>query len=993
MTDEGDDSGQEPTTEEEEAVESGDISILNSLIGQGSPRSLQLWGKIGIGNVYVLIDNGSTHNFVRPVVVEQMRLPIQTTKAFMVYIGSGETLLCGNVCAWVNLQMQGLTMEVDLYVLPMHGPDVVLGDASLWMKRISLHQMQALWDAEDVYGVYEFHNLPLVAGDHGASKPRQPALEALLSRFAGLFQVPTVFPPHRLIDHRIHLLPNTKPVNVRPYRYPYYQKGEMEKLVKEMMSQGIIHFSHSPFSLPVLLVKNKDGSYHFCVDYRALNAITVKDKFLIPTADEMFDELGGAHIFPSLIYGLGNGVEMDPKKVATVREWPVPTSQQHVRGFLGLTGYYRRFIQGYAMAPFLGLPDFDQIFVVEADASGGDAVSTFREVMAKSQNILSLRVMVHLLMNEEIMEEEGFVGTGGFGEEEDNIEDVVVVANDLCSSMIQTTLNVDFEEDINTKSHELMSFGKSIIIKVIQTPLQQKYVCKLMGFDFSIEYKPGASNQVANVLSRMNEEVEQVTNAFMSLSQPLVWLMEDLKHENESLEELQQLHQKMDRGEIPIGFRRKNGLVIYRDRYYIGHESRLKTLLLREFQDTPSVGHGRIKKMLPLPTPTAVWEDVSMDFITGLPPSKGVTVILVIVDRLTKYAHFGVLPTSFNSPKVAELFLEIVVKHHGVPKTIVSDRDPIFVSNFRKQIFQLSGMKLNHSIAYHPQTDGQTEVVNQCLEQYLRAMVTDRPHHWVRLLPWAEYSYNTNYHSSIKMSPFQALYGRLPLSVIPYPPGSSKVAAVYELLVERDECLRQLKENLLVAQNRMETKANCGRREVEFNIGDKVLVKLQPYQQLTLARRLSNKLSKRYYGPYKVEARVGKVAYRLTLPHSSKIHPVFHVSILKPFLGNENEVAMGLPEDFQEGSPVEQPLAICDSRMMLRDGKLAWQVLVQWVGVSPEEATWEWLSEFQLAYPNYNIEDKVIFEDRGNVTSEVVEDERPKRVRKAPGWQTDFLMG
>ncbi|GKA44011.1 ty3-gypsy retrotransposon protein [Tanacetum coccineum] len=258
----------------------------------------------------------------------------------------------------------------------------------------------------------------------------------------------------------------------------------------------------------------------------------------------------------------------------------------------------------------------------------------------------------------------------------------------------------------------------------------------------------------------------------------------------------------------------------------------------------------------PLPTPMAVWEDVSMDFITGLPNSKGVTVIFVVVDHFKKYAHFGMLPTNFNAHKVAEVFLEIVIKHHGLPKTIVSDRDPIFVSKFWNQLFLLSGTHLNHSTAYHPQTNGQTEVVNRGLEQYLRAM---------------------------------ALYGRLPLTVIPYPPGTSKVAAVDELLVERDELLRQLKENLLATKHRMEIKANRKRREVEFKVGDMVLVKLQPYRQLTLAKRLSNKLAK------------------LKDPV-----PVFHVSILKGFLGDGSEVVAGLPEEFHEGQPVEQPLAVCD---------------------------------------------------------------------------------
>ncbi|GKC25400.1 retrotransposon-related protein [Tanacetum coccineum] len=232
--------------------------------------------------------------------------------------------------------MQGMSMEFDLYVLPMKGPDVVLGiqwlqklckvthdyaqqtleftlvntsytlkgEETLRMKWISLHHMQALLGTEDVYGVYELHKVANEAeGVDTSSKVTEsipPEIEPLLDRFSPLFQVPTTLPPHRVIDHRIHLLPNTKPVNVRPYRYTHYQKGEMENLVTEMLAQGIIRFSQSLFSSPVLLVKKKDGSYRFCVYYQALNAVTVKDKFPIPTTDKMFDELGGAIIFTKL---------------------------------------------------------------------------------------------------------------------------------------------------------------------------------------------------------------------------------------------------------------------------------------------------------------------------------------------------------------------------------------------------------------------------------------------------------------------------------------------------------------------------------------------------------------------------------------------------------------------------------------------------------------------------------------------------------------------
>ncbi|GJS53890.1 ty3-gypsy retrotransposon protein [Tanacetum coccineum] len=170
---------------------------------------------------------------------------------------------------------------------------------------------------------------------------------------------------------------------------------------------------------------------------------------------------------------------------------------------------------------------------------------------------------------------------------------------------------------------------------------------------------------------------------------------------------------------------------------------------------------------------------------------------------------------------------------------------------------------------------------------------------------------------------------------------SSKVAAVEDVLVERGELLRRLRDNLLAAKNRMEEKANFKRRKVEFNMGDKVLVKLQPYRQLTLARCLSHKLAKRYYGPYEILERIGKVAYRLALPVTSQIHPVFHVSILKSFLGSGSEAVAEIPEESDEGFLVEQPLAVCGSRFVLRDGSLVKQVLVQWAGRSPEDATWE----------------------------------------------------
>lgn len=225
-----------------------------------------------------------------------------------------------------------------------------------------------------------------------------------------------------------------------------------------------------------------------------------------------------------------------------------------------------------------------------------------------------------------------------------------------------------------------------------------------------------------------------------------------------------------------------------------------------------------------------VWDQVTMNFIVGLPPSRGYTAILVVVDRLKKYTHLGALPTHFDATRVATLFMNIVVKSHGIPSSIVSDRDPIFLSQLWTELMKHSGTTLKRSTAYHPQTDGQTEVTNRSVEQYLRAYTHDRPSRWVNFLPWAEYALNTSHHSALNMSPFQALYGRPPPTILPYQPGSGKIAMVDSMLLDRDALLKTLRDNLVRAQNRMRDLANRKRRDVEFQVGDKVLLKLQPYR-------------------------------------------------------------------------------------------------------------------------------------------------------------------
>lgn len=160
----------------------------------------------------------------------------------------------------------------------------------------------------------------------------------------------------------------------------------------------------------------------------------------------------------------------------------------------------------------------------------------------------------------------------------------------------------------------------------------------------------------------------------------------------------------------------------------------LHVLECRTCQQVKPINRKPAGLLQPLPIPSGLWEELSLDFVTGLPPSHGYTAILVVVDRYSKGTHLGALPSKFSAHKVAALFMDIVCKLHGFPRSLVSDRDPIFLSAFWRELFRLSGTKLRYSTAYHPETDGQTEVLNRTIEQYLRSFTHDRPTLWFSFL-------------------------------------------------------------------------------------------------------------------------------------------------------------------------------------------------------------------------------------------------------------------
>lgn len=171
-----------------------------------------------------------------------------------------------------------------------------------------------------------------------------------------------------------------------------------------------------------------------------------------------------------------------------------------------------------------------------------------------------------------------------------------------------------------------------------------------------------------------------------------------------------------------------------------------------------------------------------MDFITHLPQSHEFTAILVIVDMYSKGVHFGALPTNYSAFKVASLFLDMVCKHHGIPQSIISNRDPVFLSSFWRKHFRLSGTRLRMSIAYHPQTDDETKVINRILEQYLRSFVHSQPANWFRYLTLAEWSHNKSLYSGSSFTPFEIIYDKPPPTIPQYVQGTSTNEVVDSLI-------------------------------------------------------------------------------------------------------------------------------------------------------------------------------------------------------------------
>ncbi|GJS23676.1 putative reverse transcriptase domain-containing protein, partial [Tanacetum coccineum] len=299
--------------------------------------------------------------------------------------------------------------------------------------------------------------------------------------------------------------------------------------------------------------------------------------------------------------------------------------------------------------------------------------------------------------------------------------------------------------------------------------------------------------------------------------------------------------------------------------------------------------HQRQSGLLVQPEiPQWKWDNITMDFVTKLPKSsQGYDTIWVIVDRLTKSAIFIPMKETDPLEKLARMYLKEVVTRHGIPVSIICDRDPRFASNFWRSLQKALGTSLDMSMTYHPQTDGQSERTIQTLEDMLRACVIDFGNGWVKHLPLVEFSYNNSYHASIKAAPFEALYGRKCRSPVCWAEVGEVQLTGPEIVQETTEKIIQVKQRMQAARDRQKSYADLKRKPIEFEVRDKVMLKVSPWKGVVRFGK-QGKLNPRFVGPFKVIKRVGDVAYKLELPEElSRVHNTFHVSNLKKYHADE----------------------------------------------------------------------------------------------------------
>ena len=960
---------------------------------------------------------------------------------------------------------------------------------------------------------------------------------------------------------------------------------EVRKQLDDLLAKEFIQPSISPYGAPILFVRKKEGSLRMCIDYRALNKQTIKNRYPLPRTDELLDQLHGAKVFSKidlqsgyhqvrvkdsdiektafrtryghyefkvLPFGLTNapatfmsfmnevlrpyldqfvvvvvylddiliysknqdehmehlrlvleklrehhlfakqskcaflleeveflghivssqGIKMDAAKVKAVADWPQPASVRDVRSFLGLIGYYRRFIQDFSRlaaplteltrkdinfywssehaaafnalkadiqtAPVLATPDPTKPFILYTDASilatGAVLLQpdnnnkprplTFlsHKLLPAERNYtvgeLELLAIIHALrawrcflegtdfvvytdhlnlatmmkaptLNGRQARWATFLQQFLPGMEikykrgADNLADPLSRRPDYAATAAAAAPASGDDTNTAYPSGRSQDWAKSgfPIPATGNAPCgaREESTCGAVGEPScgdNVHAEPAAATTTAAPPAAAAPSIQLATAATKLhavetsiVSVELERQLQAAYNENPDYiasvrdEDFYLLHGLWYRGPrlvIPPCLQRS----IFDEHHctiYAGHLGRDKTIaaiaatcwwpsLAADVGDwcktCPECQRNKLGNqapaglLRPLPIPSYPWESMSMDLMTDLPTTAdGHDSIVVFCCRLTKILHFVPCCKTVTAPQLASLFVQHVFRAHGLPKNIISDRDPRFTSHFWKTVFTLLGTTLNMSTSFHPQTDGQSERAFRTLQQMLRSYMSPRQNDWEECVPLLEFAYNNSKQASTGFSPFVLCYGRAPATPFSHSlPSSGYVPAADTFVAELESNMRAAKQAVHVAQARQAAAANKHRSaNVQYEVGDLVLLN---NQNLNLHVPCP-KLSGQYSGPFSISA-VDGVNVTLQLPSTWQIHPLFHQSLVKPYHGQppDDEQPGPVPDAEGDDPDVFEVEAIRDKRVTGRGRNRIVQYLVKWRGYTETDNLW-----------------------------------------------------
>ncbi|KAL0553669.1 hypothetical protein IC582_007570 [Cucumis melo] len=757
----------------------------------------------------VLFDPGATHSFVSSIFLTKLNRMLEPlSEGLAIYTPVGDVLLVNEVLRNCEVLVEGISLLVDLLPLELQRKEVVFrkpGFAEVvfrGMRKAVSRSLISILKAKKLLrkGCTAFLAHIVVVQREKLKPEDVPVVKEFLDVFpddlSGL-------PLDREIEFTIELLPGTAPISQAPYRMAPSELKELKMQLQELVDKGYIRPSVSLWGAPVLFMEKKDGTLRLCIDYRQLNKVTIRNKYPLPRIDDLFDQLRGVALFskidlrsgyhqlkvresdiaktafrtryrhyefrvmpfdltnaPAVFMDLMNrifhrifghvvsakGVSVDAQKVEAIVNWERPISATEVRSFLGLAGYYRRFIEDFSQlalpltaltrknvkfewsdkceqsfqelkkrlvtAPILALPVTGKDYVIYCDASRLGLGC----VLMQDGNVISYA-------SRQLKEHECNYPT-----------------HDLELAAVVLALKIWRHYLFGEKCH-IFTDHKSLKYIFYQKELnlrQRRWLELIKDYDCTIEYHPGSKAVVTTEDSRSLLAQFQVRSSLVT---------EIVRRQSED-SNLQKKFEKSKKG-LEVEFElRIDGAIVKQGRLCVPNISELKNAILEEAHSSAYAMHpGSIKmyrtlkktywwsgmnqeiaeyvdrclicqqvkpvRQRPggflnrLPVPEWKWEHITMDFLFGLPrTSSGHDGIWVIVDRLTKTTRFIPIKMTSTLDQLARLYVDKIVSQYGVPVSIVSNRDPRFTSNFWPSLQKPMGTGLKFSTSFHPQTDG-----------------------------------------------------------------------------------------------------------------------------------------------------------------------------------------------------------------------------------------------------------------------------------------------